>query len=474
MKKSRNDNGEGSIYFTIEKHKRKKFLEHECNICKNCTDRKDCDNRIGYKKCKKCEDCNTECLNYCDRFYVYEKYRGQITVNGKSVTVSNKRNKKEAIIKKKEKEAEFITGNYIEKNDITLLELAKKRKRKKEKANLLSDNTILRDSYDYAIIEKSPFSSKPIQKINYEEINDFLNICAEMYSQSQINKLAMIIINAYEQAHIDNIIKDSSKILENIIIPHSQQTKKEVIAFSLDEQKTLIKYLLTHRNLIRSSKYEQETIVNIILIALLSLARIGEIGALYIEDINFEDEYIIIERTLTSDRNNNTVIGKSTKTGKVKEEIGLIDKRQIDFDIFNKELFLAILKQQVKISENNPNNKKHLLFCKKDGSYINRTNITSFIKKICRDAGIKLELPKGCHIHMTRHTGITRMIEFGYDLFFIICYSGHTGIREIERTYGHILADFRKRKAKNPTWHYTKEDLIDEEIMQLAREYYKS
>ena len=84
----RNGNNEGSIYYTVEKHKRKKFRnEGECSICKNCKDRTPCENRTGWIKCQKCKDCKTECLKYCDRFDCYGKYNAQITVDGRQTTV---------------------------------------------------------------------------------------------------------------------------------------------------------------------------------------------------------------------------------------------------------------------------------------------------------------------------------------------------------------------------------------------------
>ena len=59
---TRRANGEGSIYDTIQKIKRAKKLNHECNICKNCTDRSLCNNRAGTNKCQKCIEC-TESQN---------------------------------------------------------------------------------------------------------------------------------------------------------------------------------------------------------------------------------------------------------------------------------------------------------------------------------------------------------------------------------------------------------------------------
>lgn len=62
--------GEGSLYQTIQKQKRKSFdIKGECAICKNCTDRTACNNRQGYIKCEKCKNCKEVCLDYCDRFY---------------------------------------------------------------------------------------------------------------------------------------------------------------------------------------------------------------------------------------------------------------------------------------------------------------------------------------------------------------------------------------------------------------------
>ena len=52
----RNGNNEGSLYYVVEKHKRKKFREEgECEICKNCTDRTACNGRVGWDKCQKCK-----------------------------------------------------------------------------------------------------------------------------------------------------------------------------------------------------------------------------------------------------------------------------------------------------------------------------------------------------------------------------------------------------------------------------------
>ena len=139
-------------------------------------------------------------------------------------------------------------------------------------------------------------------------------------------------------------------------------------------------------------------------------------------------------------------MGEYTKTGRKKVQKGNIDEREIPFNIFNKDLVIDILEEQINVSKNIQNNKKHLLFCRKDGGYISHSAITNIFKRICREANIKLELTTGCHIHMCRHSAITRMIEAGIDLLLITKIAGHTSTHQIEETYGHILDKFKNEQ----------------------------
>ena len=62
-------NGEGTIYETIQKIKRKFNNTKMCKICSECKDRSYCNNRTGYVKCDKCINCTSK---DCDRFYIYK------------------------------------------------------------------------------------------------------------------------------------------------------------------------------------------------------------------------------------------------------------------------------------------------------------------------------------------------------------------------------------------------------------------
>lgn len=113
------------------------------------------------------------------------------------------------------------------------------------------------------------------------------------------------------------------------------------------------------------------------------------------------------------------------------------------------------------------------IFLTTDGNYISHTQITTLFKRICREAEIKLDLTEGCHIHMTRHTGITRLIEFDMNLLTISTFSSHTDITQIQETYGHILDDYKNAQINNPNKNYSKEDLFTPDVFEALNNIYK-
>lgn len=447
-KGTRRANGEGSIYDTIQKIKRPKKLDHECDICKNCTDRTECNNRTGTKKCQKCTEC-TACLSYCDRFYCYYRYQAQISIDKKQTTVANENKKKAAVDKKLETEAKVQTKTYVKKNGVTIIEVSKRIRQNKFKAGKIGKNTKSKDKYQYKHIEEWDDFNKPVQQVTYQNINDFLNSIRYL-SQSEIGHIVNKLKEAFMECVLDKIIAYPDNPMLRITIPTSLQTKKKVEAFEVDEQRKLMHYIRT-QPLIRSSKcnYDERTLRNLFICLLLSATRIGELGALdYTKHLDFSAGGFIINRTL-SQEDGKIIMGENTKTGRQKISQGQLDERFVPFDIFDEKLLTDIVKDQMQNAKYNFTNKEHLLFCQKDGSYIDYRCLNNIFKRICREAGVKLDLPKGCHVHMCRHTGATRMIEAGMDLLVIAAILGHVDDRQIKETYGHILARYRNKQLKD-------------------------
>ncbi len=457
-KGTRRANGEGSIYNTIQKIKRPEKLDYECDICKNCTDRTECNNRTGTKKCQKCTEC-TSCLTYCDRFYCYQRYQAQISIDKKQTTVANESKKKAAVDKKLETEAKIQTKTYVKKNGITIIEVSKRVRNNKFEAGKIGKNTKSKDQYHYKHLEEWDDFKKPVQQITYQNINKFLNSIRYL-SQSEIGHIVNKLNEAFMECVLDKIIAYPDNPMLRITIPTSLQTKKKVEAFEVDEQRKLMHYIRT-QPLIKSSRcnYDERTLRNLFICLLLSAARIGELGALdYTKHLDFSAGGFIINRTLTQE-DGKILMGEHTKTGQRKVSKGQLDERFVPFDIFDEKLLTDTVKDQIQNSRSNFNNKEHLLFCQKDGSYIDYRCLNNIFKRICRKAGVKLELPNGCHVHMCRHTGATRMIEAGMDLLVIASILGHVDDRQIKETYGHILARYRNRQLKNSRAYYKQQRL---------------
>lgn len=472
----RANNDEGSIYETIQKIDRKKNrLNFICDICKNCTDRSICNNREGTNKCQKCIEC-TDCLKkgFCDRFYCYQINQAQITVNGKHTTVANSKKKNDAVKKKQKAQSNVLSNSYVEKNGTTLLEILKNIDDRKFKSNIIGKNTKYTNKFRYKRLENSNFADVPLQKTSADMIQAFLDPLAEDLSQSEIQKYYDKINSTIKYSISKGWLPSNKNIMNDVTIPISVKKVEIVEAFSLDEERKLIEYICTHK-LSKSEKcsYDDRTIRNLILLALFTLARCGELGALKLdEDIDLVRNNLIIDETLSKDEDGSIIINTTTKTGSKNKLAGKTDTRTIPFNLFDKEIFTMIILDQIDNAKNNKNNKNNLLFCRKDGNYIVHTAITNIFKRICREAGIKLNLPKGCHIHMCRHTGITRLYELGVDVLVISKVGGHMDASQFYNTYGHILEDFILWQLNNPHQYYTKEMLFTKDVREAILSRY--
>lgn len=382
---------------------------------------------------------------------------GQKTINGKRHKVSSK---DKNVLKEKFKNME---NNIITNSSMTLLQIVEKVEKEKLAANIISEGTYHRNSNTVKHIMRSNIGNNKLSKITAEQIQFFLNSKVEL-SQSMIDKIYNMLDIAFKRALKDSIILKNP--MEDVEHPTSNKATKDVIAFEIDEQKRLIEYILS-ANLIQSekSKYDTATIKNLILLGFFTGMRIGELGAIiYTEDLSVDG--FKITKTLTKDINGKVIIGSSTKTGKKKIKQRKKDLKIIPFNTYDKDFVESIIAEQKEIASTNPLNTNNLLFCQKDGKPLVHNSINNIFKRICRDAKVKLDLEKGCHFHMTRHTFATRAIEAGLELLTVARLLGHTSTKQVEETYGHILDKFRNKQLENLNRYYTKENIVFVEKFQ--------
>lgn len=168
--------------------------------------------------------------------------------------------------------------------------------------------------------------------------------------------------------------------------------------------------------------------------------RIGEILALTWDDINFDNETIRINKTVTQikdyddpdDKWHPEVFDPKTKAGKriipLLPEISTMLKRvKAQQDIYKAKLGKGY-------EDNN------LVFSTQLGRYLQQGHMHRRFTSVTKEAGI----PEITSVHTLRHTFATRCLENGIELRIVQELLGHSDLKTTASIYTHVLPQLKK------------------------------
>lgn len=354
--------------------------------------------------------------------------RKRKTIYGK--TRQEVKNKLEKII------TELNTDTYVDKSKVTLYDVAKEFIDTAYKMNKLKESSYSRKLHTLKNISSHYIAQMELQKITEKDLRDFL-IYITKYSDSVIAKIYGILNNTFRIAVRRNILRYN--FLDNQLefeIPLSKKYKnksKSVSAFTIEEQKQLINKLQNAEKF----RYKYQ-----IIIGLFTGMRMGEINALDLDDIDFENKLIHIRRTITRTFDDRATIGSYTKT--------VNGIRDLIMDPYLEKIFREYLS-----SEYYTPNDYHLLFCNSNKECISTDTVNMMFKEFCKNNNIG----KGydVHQHMLRHTFATRCIESGMPASVLAKIMGHANVSTTLNVYCEVFDKFKKEHI-DQSFNYLKEN----------------
>lgn len=364
-------------------------------------------------------------------------YIGQYVVNGKRKSVYQRKNEKIGDFKKRFNNilSSINQGSYIESDNISLYSILINHIEQKHKDGITTDRSYSRDLETLQATERccKNFIYKSINKVLVEDIEDSKERIRK-YSKTVIDKIWRLLYKGFKIAYsrrriLFNIMDD-----ETLTKPISLKEFKKIEALTIDEENKLL-HILDNEE--REHKYR-----NIVKAQLISAMRIGELLARTKDDYNKTEKTLLVNNTLTQDKDYRIILGEHTKT--FNKRTGIDSGARTLILIGDLAKLENIIIEQINKKVTNIYN---LLFWNyKKNTFITPSEINSWLKRLNKKYNIT---KNSLSTHVLRHTRITRWREQGMDIQIIQYLVGHVeGSPLTTNTYTSIFDNFVKQELE--------------------------
>lgn len=277
------------------------------------------------------------------------------------------------------------------------------------------------------------FGDKAIQNITKREYQQFLNSMGEQFAKTTNRKMNGFIRTCIREAIDEGLIK--TDFTRNVTITGLASKKSSEKFLDYEASRQLLNYLHNHLN--DGLEYLM------LIVALTSGMRYGELVGLSIEDINFKENTIKIYRQWRYKENGGF--------GPLKNESS---ERTIGLD----KKTMYILKKRVLKIKNHPQNENHLVFYAPDSPIQVITN--DRLNDVLRASIKKLKIKPVITVHGLRHTHASVLLYKDISVLYVSERLGHASIDITTSTYAHLLKELRERDSSKTISIF--EELLDE------------
>ena len=263
------------------------------------------------------------------------------------------------------------------------------------------------------------FEDKKIKKITRSTYQKFINAYGANHAPETVKKVNTIIRACAKSAVLDGIIPKDFTAQVNLVANKDKQMHVEYL--SLAEIKKLKDFTLKGRSRHFTSRY-------MILTAIYTGARLGEIEALTWKDIDY------INRTIKIDKSWDYLNGGGFKPTKNESSNRTIRVNQKLLDILSElkanDSTMVFIDQYHRIPSSNA---------------VNKT-----LRSIMKQAGL---VKRDFHFHSLRHSHVAYLLSQGADLYIISKRLGHADTTVTSKVYAYLVDEY-KDKAENQIEKY--------------------
>ncbi|MFT8632663.1 MAG: tyrosine-type recombinase/integrase [Liquorilactobacillus ghanensis] len=273
----------------------------------------------------------------------------------------------------------------------------------------VSDRTKLTYKQAYNALN-SHLGKTAIENIDRRKYQMFITNYGKHHAKSTVSKYNSLIHACVKDAIYDGVI--SKDFVQNTSLVFNKKKTRIIDYLSIDEMNHLVDHILKTKNANFTSKY-------MVLLAIYTGARLGELQALTWKDINFNFRTI----SITKSWHEGLQEFKDTKNESSKRVIRV------------NESVLNVLKE-LKVKN------KNMIF----KNQYNTIPTSSAVNKTLRECLKACEIDKpSLHFHSLRHTHVAFLLSKGIDLYIISKRLGHSDISTTSRVYSYLIDEYRMK-----------------------------